>query len=594
MRAADRNARIAGLAGPIAVGLALATPACAAEMAGRVLLAAGDVFAVRNGQSVRLVTGAAVEGTDLLRTGQDSHLHVRMTDESLIALKPDSALALERYAFQGRPDGTENAFMRLLKGGFRTVTGLIGRTNRSAYRVSAGPATIGIRGTAFTLALCEGGTCREATGRAAPDGLYGNVTEGQVTARNRVGEFAFSAGQTFFARAVDEGIRTLPLPPPFVADRLEGQRRTALPRTAGPDSAPGAVRDGPPREGGPREGGPREGLPPRIAIASERVQALRPPGDIVVNPPPEAARPPAATLLPDAVRDLLQPEIRLLAPPPVVITEVFNGSGQTTILPPVNAFTVAYPFPGGPFEIGTGAPNLGVFDAGNRLLQFTLPNSAGALAQGAFSDQGGVASGQTLVRWGRWDNAVIRAPDGVMRAGVSMLYFTFNDILPGAPLPALPTSGSVTYAGSIGANPLGFDSALPPDAISGSITGSRLVMDFTNRQATLDLSFQFDLRGANPVQKSFSVTGSATPISTDGRLLTGNLVEACSPSCRTPAYLGNFRIGLAGAAGYGLAATAGGVHETSGSFSATFVRVFQAPLTAGGAVAAPAGIPAAP
>jgi len=104
------------------VPLLLAPFVAVAAPAGRVLLAAGEAVAIRDGRALRLVVGSAVEPRDLLRTGRDGHLQVRLSDESLIALKPDSALSLERYRFDGRTDGTENAFFRLVRGGFRTVT----------------------------------------------------------------------------------------------------------------------------------------------------------------------------------------------------------------------------------------------------------------------------------------------------------------------------------------------------------------------------------------------------------------------------------------------------------------------------------------
>lgn len=47
------------------------------------------------------------------------------------------------------------AFFRLLKGGFRAVSGLIGKVDRNEYRISTPVATIGIRGTDYLLILCD-------------------------------------------------------------------------------------------------------------------------------------------------------------------------------------------------------------------------------------------------------------------------------------------------------------------------------------------------------------------------------------------------------------------------------------------------------
>ena len=50
----------------------------------------------------------------------------------------------------------ESAFFRLLKGGFRAVSGLIGHTRREDYAVQTPVATIGIRGTDYEVRMCSG------------------------------------------------------------------------------------------------------------------------------------------------------------------------------------------------------------------------------------------------------------------------------------------------------------------------------------------------------------------------------------------------------------------------------------------------------
>ncbi|MGH8446844.1 MAG: hypothetical protein ACREVL_16350, partial [Solimonas sp.] len=49
----------------------------------------------------------------------------------------------------------QRAFLRLLKGGFRTVSGLIGKANPDEYRVTTPVATIGIRGTDYYAYICD-------------------------------------------------------------------------------------------------------------------------------------------------------------------------------------------------------------------------------------------------------------------------------------------------------------------------------------------------------------------------------------------------------------------------------------------------------
>lgn len=86
---------------------------------------------------------------------------------------------------------TSRAFFRLVKGGFRSVSGLIGKVNQDDYRVSTPVATIGIRGTRYGARLCQGDcadwgeivTKLRAAGRNAKPGetvLVTTVEEGKI------------------------------------------------------------------------------------------------------------------------------------------------------------------------------------------------------------------------------------------------------------------------------------------------------------------------------------------------------------------------------------------------------------------------------
>src|SRR5262249_9106111 len=144
------------------VALGIVGPAHCADV-GRVLLAAGDTVAVRGNQTVKLTFGTAIQDKDVLRTGGASNLQVRFVDESIVSMKESSELRIDEFQFSGTDDGSERALFRLIKGGLRAVTGLIGRTNHKNYQMSTTTASIGIRGTDFALALCQG-DCRNNDG----------------------------------------------------------------------------------------------------------------------------------------------------------------------------------------------------------------------------------------------------------------------------------------------------------------------------------------------------------------------------------------------------------------------------------------------
>ncbi|MDH4192209.1 MAG: FecR family protein, partial [Betaproteobacteria bacterium] len=134
------------------LGAVLATPLGAQGQAGRVLVSIGDVVAQRGGQAVPLAAGSAVASGDTIRLGPASNAQVLMSDESIISLRERTVFRLDNYVYSGKIDGSEKSIFSLLAGGMRTVTGLIGRLHsRDKYELRTPTATIGIRGTHYTL-----------------------------------------------------------------------------------------------------------------------------------------------------------------------------------------------------------------------------------------------------------------------------------------------------------------------------------------------------------------------------------------------------------------------------------------------------------
>ncbi len=211
---------LAALAAALASGVALA-------QAGRVVLAVGDVAAVRGAERVRLAAGATVGVGDAIVTGADGHAQIRFSDDALVAIKPGTEFRIEAYAFAGRPDGSERAVFRLVRGGFRTVTGRIGQIDRDTYQVLTTQASIGIRGTHFQLEVCEPGQCRESPGEPpATPGLYGGVYDGAVIAITPAASATFGAREFFVVP--DGGVPArLIAPPAFLSSRLVGKQVAA-------------------------------------------------------------------------------------------------------------------------------------------------------------------------------------------------------------------------------------------------------------------------------------------------------------------------------------------------------------------------------
>jgi len=119
--------------------------------AARVDFATGDVKALAaDGRSRPLARGAEIANGETVDTGS-GRAQVRFSDGAQVSLAPQTQFRIDDYRFEGKTDGSEKGFFSLLKGAMRTITGAVGRSNRENYRVTTTVATIGIRGTEFSI-----------------------------------------------------------------------------------------------------------------------------------------------------------------------------------------------------------------------------------------------------------------------------------------------------------------------------------------------------------------------------------------------------------------------------------------------------------
>ncbi len=191
----------------------------AATVAGRVVFATGNPVATDTAGTQRsLGRGDDVFAGDNLRTPVNSRLQVSFKDGAYISLQPNSEYEIEEYKYAGQPDGSESAVYRLLKGGVRAVTGLIGKENPEAYKVKTAVATIGIRGTGHNTRICQG----DCPGK--DDGLYHSTWEGITYVANNAETVNVPSGRSVFVRNLNSLIQFLNQPPAVTALETAGQR----------------------------------------------------------------------------------------------------------------------------------------------------------------------------------------------------------------------------------------------------------------------------------------------------------------------------------------------------------------------------------
>ena len=159
---------------------------------------AGSVTALSlSGVQRTLLKGAEVANGDTVRTGENGRAQLRFSDGALISLQPQTEFRVDEYQYSGKIDGQEKGFFSLLKGGLRTITGWVGRTNRENYKVSTGVATIGIRGTEYSAGLSSTGS-----------ELNVSTGEGLVEVCNASGCLLLASGESGFVQGANAPRRT--------------------------------------------------------------------------------------------------------------------------------------------------------------------------------------------------------------------------------------------------------------------------------------------------------------------------------------------------------------------------------------------------
>ncbi len=488
----------------IIAALCLAGVAHAADV-GRVLLAAGDTVAIRGNQAVKLAFGTAIQDKDVLRTGPASNLQVRFIDESIVSMKESSELRIDDFRFSGKEDGNERGFLSLLKGGFRTVTGLIGRNNNAHYRLSTTTATIGIRGTDYAATLCQG-DCRNNDGSLAKDGLYGRthgISHGtnRIDVSNERDQKSFGINENFYVADAKSLVEPLLVAPDFVSNKLEGRKQGGSKGESGGSGSEQAAAGGAAAESRPST--TPEPLPQLQFVAT---QDLGPEGT------------------------------------PLVVLPLL----------PANGWVVVYPLTSGT-EVLFDEHNPAVFNASNHLLSYGSAATApsGTVSGGTITDTGSYQypSGEILT-WGRWTgNTQIVSLNGTALSNLPLLFGTATNLIDNYWLQ--PAGGMATYTYVGGPSPVDAGGNV------GTITSNTLSLNFTTQSANFAMGVDFS--GTN-----FSVSGTGTK--TSGSYtgdFAGNLAGTCSGSnCASPSVTGSFSVGTGGPTSYELAVVGGGFYGT--------------------------------
>jgi hypothetical protein len=220
----------------------------AAQVAGTIVQLSGPLLAKKADGAVRILSmRSEVESGDTLVTEKNTYAMVKFIDNSEVTLKPSTTFKVENFSYDAaKPDG-DNASFSLVKGGLRSVTGLLGKRNKEKFAMKTPSATIGIRGTTFIAewvepsaqAVAQAAAARQAylmastaaLGDAYPiqplmlaqiplpasqsmaPGLYVHVIDGLINLTNQGGSLSFAPGQFGFTPNFSQPPSMLPKNP---------------------------------------------------------------------------------------------------------------------------------------------------------------------------------------------------------------------------------------------------------------------------------------------------------------------------------------------------------------------------------------------
>ncbi|MBI3068888.1 MAG: hypothetical protein HYY79_08465 [Betaproteobacteria bacterium] len=391
-------------------------------------------------------------------------------------LPPLTEFRVDDYRYEGRTDGTEKGFFSLLKGGLRTITGAIGRTNRPTYQVSTVTATIGIRGTEYLARIVNS--------------LEVHVGEGSLFLTNNAGKFAVDAGTSVFI--ADQNSRPVILQaPPVLGPAAQQQQQQQQQQEQ----------------------------------AQQQAQPLQDQPVFVVG------NQTTSTGSASIVGGVTAP-FTILTPGPGYAL-AFSIGGESNILPggfcQIGCINSTAGSQCGRPEVtvtttGVSHAPQGPFYSGDFI---DLGSTGADPLSGTATFKGGTPAGVSTFGWGYFTNGTVNSPTGSIMFGPNEGFH----VVMGIPTPAMPTSGSATYNMISG----GFTTPTFSDNVgaglgTGTITSGTLNASFLSNVVNTNFNASFSSGNAYTFSGSGGIsgagfTGSASFFRTSGTS------TACATTC---------------------------------------------------------------
>jgi len=224
---------LAATSGVVAQGKSAELFADGTFNAAEVTLSEGETMLIRGvAFSTPVRRDVPIRSGDRIRTGRDGRVQLRFADGAQMSIQGSSEFMVDSYVFD---QDRQRSFFALLKGSIRVVSGRIGKRDPQDWRLTTPTATIGIRGTEFTVdqTICPASGCTD--GLVA--GLKVAVIAGRVAVTNLAGTVEVPAGATL--ALADARTRPDAVSPATIAPaRPPGRARPTDSPKVGPSAPP--------------------------------------------------------------------------------------------------------------------------------------------------------------------------------------------------------------------------------------------------------------------------------------------------------------------------------------------------------------------
>ncbi|WP_108788149.1 FecR domain-containing protein [Erythrobacter sp. Alg231-14] len=117
---------------------------------GRIKNVTSGVQILRDGRTITARSGLKLEEGDVITTGSRSRVGITLSDDTRMALGPNSRVTLDEYEYDRRRQ-TGRSVTSINRGSLGVTSGSITRSGRDRMRVRTPTSTLGVRGTTFVV-----------------------------------------------------------------------------------------------------------------------------------------------------------------------------------------------------------------------------------------------------------------------------------------------------------------------------------------------------------------------------------------------------------------------------------------------------------